>query len=89
MVSAVRASEQKPKRAPAERASEQNPERAFAEAPERLSERASKAYASEHQKKTDQDMLESIRRCQVNLGHPSLQRFLHMLKSSWACEKAI
>ena len=36
-----------------------------------------------------ENMEESIRRCHVNLGHPSKERFLHMLKSAGASEKAI
>jgi len=32
---------------------------------------------------------ESVMRCQVNLGHPSRERFLHLLKSAGASEKAI
>ena len=32
---------------------------------------------------------ESVMRCHVNLGHPSRERFLHLLKSAGANEKAI
>ena len=32
---------------------------------------------------------ESVMRCHVNLGHPSRERFLHLLKSAGAHEKAI
>ena len=35
------------------------------------------------------ELLESVRRCHVNLGHPSRERLVHMLKSAGANDKAI
>ena len=39
--------------------------------------------------RSDQQLLESVRRCHVNLGHPAKERFLHMLKSANASERAL
>ena len=35
------------------------------------------------------DLERSVRRCHVNLGHPSKERFLHMLRSARASNRAI
>ena len=35
------------------------------------------------------DLERNVRRCHVNLGHPSKERFLHMLKSAGASNKAL
>ena len=37
----------------------------------------------------DRALIESVRRCHVNLGHPSQERFLHMLRSASASEAAV
>lgn len=36
-----------------------------------------------------ENLMESIRRCHNNLGHPSRERFLHLLKTAGASEKAL
>ena len=55
-----------------------------------MRERESEVFASEKLQEEDQTKLvESLRRCHVNLGHPSHERFLHMLKSAGAGEKAL
>ena len=39
--------------------------------------------------KNDKELMETIRRCHVNLGHPSRERFLYMLRTAKAKEQAI
>ena len=52
--------------------------------------RESEVLAAEELRVEDQKKLEeSVRRCHINLGHPSRERFLHMLKSANAGEQAI
>ena len=41
------------------------------------------------QETDEREARESIRRCHVNLGHPSRERFLHILKSANANPQAI
>ena len=59
------------------------------------SERPSEAFASERLRedpgpdRREREMRESVKRCHVNLGHPSKERFLHMLKSAGASARAI
>ena len=46
-------------------------------------------FAVEQLSEKSEGLLESVRRCHVNLGHPSRERFLHMLKTAGAHEKAL
>ena len=47
-------------------------------------------FASEALREIDPSkLLESVRRCHVNLGHPAQERFLHMLRSAGASDSAI
>ena len=46
-------------------------------------------FAVESLKSDNPDLKESVHRCHNNLGHPSQERFLHMLKVAGASEKAI
>ena len=53
-------------------------------------EREHEVLSSEKLQETDQKkLLESVRRCHVNLGHPSRERFLHMLRSAGASANAL
>ena len=51
--------------------------------------RESDVFAAEQlrRERSDRQLLESVRRCHVNLGHPAKERFLHMLKSANASEE--
>ena len=51
--------------------------------------KAHEVLASEALQEDRTDLERSVRRCHVNLGHPSRERFLHMLKSAGASNKAI
>ncbi|CAE7240458.1 RE1 [Symbiodinium sp. CCMP2592] len=39
--------------------------------------------------RSDKELMETIRRCHVNLGHPSRERFLYMLRTAKAKDQAI
>ena len=39
--------------------------------------------------RNDKELMETIRRCHVNLGHPSRERFIYMLRTAKAKEQAI
>jgi hypothetical protein len=44
-------------------------------------------FAVEQLSGKNEGLLESVRRCHVNLGYPSRERFIHMLKTAGAHEK--
>ena len=88
-----RASEQASERA-SEHASEQASEDvATSERGEGRTEKCVKeVFASERlqgQSEKEKDLIEGVRRCHVNLGHPSRERFLHMLRSASASDAAL
>ena len=81
-------------RRPSERASEASEGRSESGRPGE-SERPTEAFASERLRedpgpdRREREMRESVKTCHVNLGHPSKERFLHMLKSAGASARAI
>jgi IS30 family transposase len=50
---------------------------------------AHEVLAAEALQEDRSDLERSVRRCHVNLGHPSRERFLHMLKTAGASNKAM